>query len=93
MTATATASAALTHPRISERRAAVQDQQQRSRNRRVVAAGLVVLLALIAAASTQSVLLDVDEVRVIGAARHTPDSVRELAGLDVPNLDDIAPVT
>lgn len=81
MTATATAGATLTHPRIRQRRAAVQDENLRQRNRRLLVAGALVLAGLIAAASTQSPLLDVDEIRVIGAVRHSPEFVRELAEL------------
>ena len=82
MTTTTTTAGALLHPRIRERRAAIEDLNLRTRNRKLVAAGLLVLVALIGAASTQSPLLDVDEVRVIGAVRQSPDFIRELAELN-----------
>ena len=81
MTASATLNSALSHPRISARRAAVEDQKLRSRNRRLIGAGVVILAALIAVLATQSPLLDVDEVRVIGAVRQNPELVRELSGV------------
>ena len=70
---TTTVASAPTHPRISERRAAVRDQKLRSRNRKLSIAGLLVLAGLIAAAATQSPLLDVDEIRVIGAERNSAE--------------------
>lgn len=82
MTMTASRETAVTHPKIRERRAAVEDQKLRSRNRKLLAGVVVVLIALLAAAATQSPLLDVDEVRVIGAVRVTSDSVREIAAIE-----------
>ncbi len=81
MTMTASRESTSTHPKIRERREAVEDQKLRSRNRKLLFAAIVVLLALLAAASTQSPLLDVDEVRVIGASRTSADAVREAAAI------------
>lgn len=71
------------HPRIRERRAEVEDQTQRSRQRRLIALAVVVALIILAGAATQSPLLDVDEVRVVGAERTSADYLREVAGVDL----------
>lgn len=71
------------HPKISERRAEVEDQTQRSRQRKVIVIAAVIVAALLAAASTQSALLDVDEVRVVGAARASSDYLRAAAGVEL----------
>lgn len=72
-----------THPRFRERRAEVEDQSLRSRNRKLAFAGVVVLLGLIGAAVTQSALLDVDEIAVIGTERLAPDEIRAVAGIEL----------
>jgi len=86
-----------THPRIRERRAEVQDQSIRSRRRKVIAVGVAVLLVFLAIAATQSPLLDVDEVRIVGAERISPDELRRVAevelgrpvlGLDTGAIED-----
>lgn len=71
------------HPRFSERRAQVEDSTRRRRNRKLsILAGLVVL-ALLLAAATQSALLDIDEVRVVGAQGLTPEEVRAVAAVEL----------
>lgn len=77
---TATADA---HPRISERRALVEDSTRRRRNRNLLIVGGLILLALLIAASTQSALLDVDEVRVVGAQGIEPDEIRSVAAVEL----------
>ena len=72
-----------THPRFRERLAEVEDQTIRSRNRKLLGIGAVVALLLLAAASTQSPLFDVDEVRIVGATRTTPDTLRDVAAIDL----------
>lgn len=79
MTASATT---LPHPRIQERLEAVEDQQLRNRNRKFIAVGILVFLALLAFGVSRSPFLDVDEVRVIGAARTGPNALRAVAGID-----------
>lgn len=71
------------HPRIRERRAEVQDQSIRSRRRKVIAVGVAVLLVFLAIAATQSPLLDVDEVRIVGAERISPDELRRVAAVEL----------
>ena len=71
------------HPKISERRAEVEDQTQRSRQRKLIAIAAIVVLGLLAAASTQSSLLDVDEIRVVGATRTSTEYLRAAAGLEL----------
>jgi len=72
-----------THPRFRARRAEVEDQSLRSRNRKLIAGGAMILALLLLAASTQSALLDVDEVRVVGAERAEPDYLREVAAIEI----------
>jgi hypothetical protein len=71
------------HPRIRARRAEVEDQSQRSRQRKLIAFAIILVVLLLAAASTQSALFDVDEVRVVGTARTSPEYLREVAGVDL----------
>jgi len=71
-----------THPRIQQRRADVEVARVRGRNRKLVGLAMVVVLGLIGFGVTQSPLLDVDEVRIIGAARTEPDELRELSGVE-----------
>lgn len=69
--------------RIAERRREVRQQRQRRRRRRTL---LVVLLLLIVVALVlveRSTLVALDEVRVVGTDRLTPDEVREAAGLEL----------
>lgn len=71
-----------THPRFEARRAAIEDQSLQARRRKIIAFAAVVLLLLLAVAATQSPLLDVDEVRVIGADRLAADELRRVAALE-----------
>ncbi len=71
------------HPRFRARRAEVEDQTNRSRKRKLIAFAIVLVVALLAAASTQSALFDVDEVRIVGATRSSPDALREVAGIEL----------
>ncbi len=71
------------HPRIRARRAEVEGQSVRSRQRKLVAAAIGVAVLLLAAASTQSALFDVDEVRIVGTARTSPDYLRQVAGVEL----------
>lgn len=71
-----------THPRIEQRRAQVQDAKLRGRKRRLLAVVAVAVLALLGYGVTQSPLLDVDEVRVIGATRTRPNTLREVSGVE-----------
>lgn len=79
-------------PRIRERRVAVLRDAGRRRLRLVVA-GLSAAGALaFAYGLTRSPVLDVDEVRVLGAARTTPAQIEEAGGLDdSPLLADVEP--
>ena len=80
-------------PRIRERRVAVRRDEGRRRLRLLLAAGAVVALVLVAFGVTRSPLLDVDEVRVLGAAHTTVDDVRRAGGLaGGPQLADVEPV-
>ena len=72
----------VTHPKMRERRAAVEDAATRRRARRWVALGVLAILGVIGYGVTQSPLLDVDEVRVIGAARVGPNELRSVAGIE-----------
>jgi len=71
------------HPRMRERRAEVEDASLRRRNRKLMAVGGLILAGLLAFAATQSPLLDVDEVRVIGAQRGTPEFFRDAAAVEL----------
>lgn len=79
MTASTTAMA---HPRMRERLEAVEDEQVRRRARKLIALGVIVFLALLAFGVTRSPLLDVDEVRVIGATTTGPNALRAVAGIE-----------
>lgn len=82
MTASTTLAPPAAHPRILERREAVEDENLRSRNRRLIAVGVLVVIGLLGFAATRSPLLDVDEVRVIGAAHSGPNNLRSIAGIE-----------
>lgn len=88
MSSTDTATAADTiaapepHPRIVARREEVADDNQRKRTRRAMVGGVLVLLAVLAWAATRSPLLDVDEVRVLGATELSAETVRGVAGVE-----------
>lgn len=71
------------HPRILQRREEVADASQRSRKRKLVATAVVGALVALAALATQSPLLDVDEVRVVGALRSSPDELRQVAEVEL----------
>lgn len=79
MTASTTA---LAHPRIRERLEAVEDEQTRRRARRFMAAIALASLALLAFGVTRSPLLDVDEIRIIGATTTGPNALRAVAGIE-----------
>lgn len=79
-------------PRIRERRVAVQRDLGRRRLRLVVVALGGVGAVALAFALTRSPVFDVDEVRVLGAARTTPDEIEEAGGLaGGPQLADVEP--
>ncbi|MEM7094375.1 MAG: hypothetical protein AAF567_15345 [Actinomycetota bacterium] len=71
------------HPRIQERRDAVEDAETRRRNRWLIALGAVVAVLALAALSTRTALLDVDEVRILGASSAPGDTWRGIAGVEV----------
>ena len=66
-------------PRIEARR---NNVQSRRRLRMWIAAGSVAVLVAVAFGITQSPLLDVDEVEVIGGARTGADQILEAAGVE-----------
>ena len=68
-------------PRIRQRRIEVKRDQGRRRLRVVLAAVAVLCVAGCAIAATRSALLDVDHVRVSGAAHTATDDVMRAAGL------------
>ena len=79
-------------PRIRERRVAVQRDLGRRRLRLLLAGGGVVLAVAIAYGLTRSPVFDVDEVRVLGAAKTTPEQIAEAGGLErSPQLADVKP--
>lgn len=72
-----------THPRFRERRAEVEDQTIRSRQRKIIALAVAGVAVLLAFAATQSALLDVDEVRIVGAEQTSPDALRAVAAVEL----------
>lgn len=79
-------------PRIRERRVAVRRDEGRRRLRLLLAAGAVVGVVALAFGVTRSPLLDVDEVRVLGAVRTTTDDISRAGGLAAkPQLADVEP--
>lgn len=76
-------------PRIRERREAVRRDEGRRRLRFLIAAAGVVAVAALGYGVTRSPLLDVDTIRVRGAANTTPAAVAVAGGLDRhPQLTD-----
>jgi len=71
------------HPKFRERRAEVEDQTQRSRQRRLIVLAGLIALGLLGWAATQSALLDVDEVRIVGAERTSAEYLRDVAGVEL----------
>ena len=71
------------HPKFRERRAEVEDQTQRSRQRRLIVLAGLIALGLLGWAATQSALLDVDEVRIVGAERTSAAYLRNVAGVEL----------
>ena len=71
------------HPKFRERRAEVEDQTQRSRQRRLIVLAGLIALGLLGWAATQSALLDVDEVRIVGAERTSAEYLRNVAGVEL----------
>jgi hypothetical protein len=71
------------HPKITERRAEVEDQSQRSRQHKLIALAVLFVVMLLAGASTQSALLDVDEIRIVGAERTPANYLRAAAGVEL----------
>ena len=79
-------------PRIRERRVAVLRDAGRRRLRLVIVGLSAVGLVAVAYGLTRSPVLDVDEVRVLGAARTTAAQIEEAGGLDDhPQLADVEP--
>lgn len=71
------------HPRIQQRLEEVADATSRKRRRKFIVLGAAIALVLLAALATQSPLLDVDEVRVVGALRTSPDRVRTVGQVEL----------
>ena len=71
------------HPKFRERRAEVEDQTQRSRHRKLIVLAGLIALGLLGWAATQSALLDVDEVRIVGAERTSAAYLRNVAGVEL----------
>ena len=71
------------HPKFRERRAEVEDQTQRSRHRKLIVLAGLIALGLLGWAATQSALLDVDEVRIVGAERTSAEYLRDVAGVEL----------
>ena len=79
-------------PRIRERRVAVQRDLGRRRLRLVLGALGVIGAVAFAFGLTRSPVFDVDEVRVLGAARTTAAEIEEAGGLaGSPQLADVKP--
>lgn len=79
-------------PRIRERRVAVRRDEGRRRLRALLATSGAVVLVGLAVGVTRSPLLDVDEVRVAGAAHTTHDEIVRAGGLaGQPQLADVEP--
>jgi cell division protein FtsQ len=79
-------------PRIRERRVAVQRDLGRRRLRLLLTGAGAVAVVTIAFGLTRSPVFDVDEVRVLGAAKTTPAQIAEAGGLDdSPQLADVKP--
>lgn len=76
-------SAVVMDPRIAARREAVRNEESRHRSRRVWTIVAFVVLWAALAASTQTPLLDVDEVRVTGTEALSPETVAAVAGVDL----------
>lgn len=80
-------------PRIRERRVAVRRDEGRRRLRVVLATTGAVGALCLAYGITRSPLLDLDEVRVVGAVNTDVDELRRAGGLDGrPQLADVDPV-
>jgi len=71
------------HPKFRERRAEVEDQTQHSRQRKLIVLAGLIALGLLGWAATQSALLDVDEVRIVGAERTSAEYLRDVAGVEL----------
>ena len=71
------------HPKFRERRAEVEDQTQHSRQRKLIVLAGLIALGLLGWAATQSALLDVDEVRIVGAERTSAAYLRNVAGVEL----------
>ena len=79
-------------PRIRERRVAVLRDAGRRRLRLVLAGVGVAAVVAVAYGLTRSPVFDVDEVRVLGAARTTPAEIEKAGGLaHGPQLADVEP--
>jgi cell division protein FtsQ len=79
-------------PRIRERRVAVQRDAGRRRLRLVIAGASVAGALGVAYGLTRSPVFDVDEVRVLGAARTTAAQIEKAGGLaGGPQLADVKP--
>lgn len=70
------------HPKIQQRREEIDDERSRGRRRKLIALLVLATLALAAYGATRSPLLDVDEVRIIGADRTRPDELRTASGIE-----------
>ena len=80
-------------PRIRERRVAVRRDEGRRRLRLLMSGAGMVAAVGVAYGITRSPLLDVDEVRVRGAAMTSVEELRIAGGLDdKPQLADVDPV-
>lgn len=70
-------------PRLRARRIAVRRDEGRRRLRRVVVAGVLAAVLVLGAAATQSPLLDVDRITVVGAQHVSVDAVRAATSVHV----------
>ena len=69
------------HPKILERREAVEDEYLQSRNRRLAGLLALIMFAAMIWSALHSALLDVDEVRVIGTSPELAVDIREASGI------------
>jgi cell division protein FtsQ len=80
-------------PRFRARRAAVRRGEGRRRLRRLIGMIVVAVLIGVAYLVTRSPLLDVDQVRVVGADRSGVDAVRAVAGIEEGSPMTDAPIS
>jgi len=69
--------------RIAERRAGVRDQRRRRRLRRTVGIVITVIALVAVVLVERSALVGLEEVRVVGTQRLTPDEIRAASALEL----------